>query len=101
MRNNCFFWAHVEYVRRKTLWLLAGRPKAHTPVIYLRPSDLAPDWVPHWSVAYLDRYTYQLSEIVSYKPTDHAPVPWWKVWKTLFFQGTISYGDHPATEDPP
>lgn len=91
--NNCFFWAHVAFMKMRAAWYLSGRPMNHVPVIYSRPSDNEPYSTNHWLVAYLDRSTSTLSEIRSFKPVTPVVSTWWTAWTRLLFRGEVKYGD--------
>ena len=95
MLNNCWLWAHVEYRRMVRKWRADGRQQDRVPIMYARPSRLAPDCINHWLVAYFDTYQDTMYGIRSFKPDDLAPLRWWQAWRVIVFTGRVWRGDHP------
>lgn len=92
--SNCWFWARVEYWRRKRAWVRAGKPKGGEPYWVKRPSRSEPRVISHYLVGALDAESGQL-QLRSYKPLVPEDVPLWRAWEHFFFAGSVRDGDRP------
>lgn len=91
-RSNCLTCAVVLYLRLRRRWVARGRPAGREPYLLLRASRLGPAWVPHALVGRWIGRTGRMA-VVSFKPIDHRPLPWWRAWRVVWFRGEIVRGD--------
>lgn len=71
-------------------WAARGRQHGKEPYLLIRSSRLAPGWIPHVLVG---KWSGQRFVVVSFKPADTAPLPWWRWWQALRFDGKLVRGD--------
>jgi len=83
-RSNCLVEALREYVRRWRAWARSGRPRAFEPHLGVRPSRLAPPWVPHFGV--LERRGAAVV-LLSFAPVRERALAWHELWRVLVFAG--------------
>lgn len=83
MRGNCVVFA----VRLRWRRWRRGREG----YLMLRQSRLLSGWLPH--VLYAERRPNGSLRIVSFKPLDPKPLPWWLSWRAVWFCGSIKCGD--------
>lgn len=90
-RSNCLVWALRQYVWLIREWRTKGEPHGHEPRFWIRPSRLAPWWVPHSGV---ERWTGDRWEALSFVPDDKTPLKWWQVFRAVWFRGFVRVGDN-------
>jgi hypothetical protein len=88
--GNCVAFAVRLYVRRRRRWKARGCPVGEEPYLMLRPSRLEPRWLPHFLVGHWRRGRMQ---VVSYKPDDKSPLPWYRLHEAAQFRGHTDWGD--------
>lgn len=94
-RGNCLLFALRRWRQLQREWRAAGRPCDRVPCIVQRPSRLVPHWVPHWVVGWWHPHTATVHDAESFVPEDKTPLPWWQVWRALWFAGRVQRGDQP------
>lgn len=93
LRSNCILEAVREYRRLRRAWAAAGRHAGAEPYLWLRASRLAPAAVPHVGVAC--RGPDGTLAVRSFAPLDKRPLPWWRAWRVVVFEGRWTHGDDP------
>ena len=90
-RSNCIACALILYWRLRRRWVARGRPAGREPYLLARGSRLGPSWMPHLLVGKWAAPGRMV--VVSFKPADQDPLPWWRWWPALRFRGQVVRGD--------
>jgi hypothetical protein len=97
--GNCIWYAFWEYRAERKAWRKAGRPPGMEPRLIVRPSRMAPDWIPTCSLGLPTDETGRHFDQRKFAPDDTRPLRWWQVWRALWFRGHVQQGDSTTPHD--
>lgn len=94
MRSNCLVYALSEWYKEHRAWRAAGRRVRCEPRILVRSSRLYPRWVPHFEVGIPVPCARGLHLMTrGYVPLDETPLPWYLLWRALWFRGRVAHNE--------